>query len=86
MMSGLELRRIRETLGISVDEFAIELGFGGNRQGNRRTIHRFETEQRDIPYSVGKLAWLLSLRPGDLPQWPEHLVPVQLLEEGEIDG
>jgi transcriptional regulator with XRE-family HTH domain len=84
MMTGKEFRGIRKALNLTMDDFALELGFCGNISSNRRTIHRFETEIRPVPYGIAKLAWLLSLRPGNLPDWPKHLIPEQSLEgQGE---
>lgn len=76
-MSGAEFRQIRKALGLSLDQFALELGYEGSQNGNRNTIKRFESGDRPISLPVAKLAWLLQ-KTG--PQnWPQHLLaePVQ---------
>lgn len=70
-MTGAEFRKIRKHLGLSLDGFAIELGYEGTPNGNRNTIKRFETGKRPVPLPVAKLAFLLETR--GLPKWPEHL-------------
>jgi len=73
-LAGRELKRIRQHLNLTIDAFAIELGYEGNRKGNLKTIKRFETGERAVPLPVGKLAWLLA-RHG-LPEWPPGLEAV----------
>lgn len=70
-MSKTEFREIRKRLGLSSDEFAIELGYEGTRNGNRKTIERFERGMRAIPLPVAKLAFMLDTR--GIPEWPEYL-------------
>jgi transcriptional regulator with XRE-family HTH domain len=71
-LPGAEFRRIREHLGLSRDQYAIELGYEGNVNGNRTTIRRFETNERPVPLPVAKLAWLFSQ--SGLPEsWPSGL-------------
>ncbi len=71
-MDGREFRRIRETLNLSRDAFAIELGYEGNANGNRNTIKRFETNERPISLPVAKLVWLLGQH-GLPTAWPSGL-------------
>lgn len=70
-MPAAEFRRVRKKLGMSMDEFAIELGYEGTQNGNRTTIKRFETGKRPVPLPVAKLAYLLST--AGIPVWPPHL-------------
>ena len=70
-MNGHEFRSIRKALGLSLDQFALELGYNGNQQGNRNTIKRFETGERPISPPVARLAWLL--KKTGLPSWPENI-------------
>lgn len=71
-IDGKEFRRIREHLNLSRDQFAIELGYEGNMNGNRTTIRRFETNDRPVPLPTAKLAWMLSQN--GLPEsWPSGL-------------
>ncbi len=69
-----EFRRIRQHLNLTIDAFAIELGYEGNRKGNLKTIKRFETGERAVPLPVAKLAWLLAQN--GLPDWPSGLEAV----------
>lgn len=70
-MSGSEFRTIRKRLGLSMDVFAIELGYEGSRKGNITTIKRFESGERPISLPVAKLAWMLGCH--GVPQWPPDL-------------
>lgn len=70
-LSPEEFERIRKTLGLSLDGFAIELGYEGTKNGNRNTMLRFVRGRRPIPLPVAKLAWLME-RNGT-PTWPENL-------------
>jgi transcriptional regulator with XRE-family HTH domain len=70
-MSGRELRKIRERLGLTLDDFAIELGYEGSQNGNRTTIKRFENGERPISLPVAKLAFMLAQF--GIPKWPQHL-------------
>jgi transcriptional regulator with XRE-family HTH domain len=70
-MSGREFRKIRAHLGLSMDDFAIELGYEGNENGNENTIARFETGKRPVPLAVAKLAWMMQKH--GIPEWPEYL-------------
>lgn len=70
-MSGDEFRKIRKRLGMSMDVFALELGYEGSHKGNINTIKRFESGQRPISMPVAKLAWLLAQT--GIPKWPQHL-------------
>lgn len=71
-MDGREFRRIRVALDLTMDSFAIELGYEGNMNSNRNTIKRFETRERPIPLPVAKLAWLL-FQHGVPEIWPAGL-------------
>ena len=62
-LDGREFRRIREHLRLSMDEFAIELGYEGNRNTNRNTIKRFETTGEIALVSLLKLAFALDALP-----------------------
>lgn len=66
-----EFRRLREALNMSRDAFAIELGYEGNANGNRTSMRRFESGERNVPLPVAKLAWLLAQH--GVPQWPSGL-------------
>lgn len=81
-MKGHELRRIREELGLSPNQFALELGYRGNPRNNDALIDRYENGSKQIPLTVASLAWLIlewvrvgrSLNVEEsalLPQWPE---------------
>lgn len=70
-MTGSELRSIRKHLGLSLDKFALELGYNGSQDGNRNTIKRFETGRRPISPPVARLAWMLKQH--GLPEWPEAI-------------
>lgn len=70
-MSGAQFKDIRKRLGMSLDAFAIELGYEGNPSGNKKTILRFESGRRPIPLPVAKLAFMLDTR--GVPIWPPHL-------------
>ena len=71
-MPPSEFKRIRRKLGLSLDEFAIELGYEGNRRGNINTMRRFEGGKRGIPLTLAKLVFLIDLY--GLPDtWPAYL-------------
>ena len=81
-MKGSEFRQIREDLGLTPNEFAIELGYRGNELNNDRLIDRYENGTRQIPLTVASLAWLIrewsdlsAIITGnpniELPVWPE---------------
>ena len=71
-MPPATFKAIRQKLGLSLDQFAIELGYEGNRQGNIKTMRRFENGQRGIPLTLGKLVWMLSVF-GLPDSWPLEL-------------
>ncbi len=71
-MPRAEFKRIRQKLNLSLDQFAIELGYEGSRQGNNKTMRRFESGQRGIPLTLGKLVWLLDQH-GLPDSWPVEL-------------
>jgi transcriptional regulator with XRE-family HTH domain len=71
-MPRAEFKRIRQKLKLSLDEFAIELGYEGNRKGNIKTMRRFESGQRGIPLTLGKLVWMFDVY-GLPDSWPENL-------------
>ena len=70
-MPKKEFRAIRERLNLTRDAYAIELGYEGNENGNRKSMHRFESGRRGIPLTLAKLAWMLDKH--GLPDWPEYL-------------
>ena len=55
-MTGEELRRIREDLGLSTEKFGRALGYQGTYGIAARHIRRFESGARPIPLSIGRLA------------------------------
>lgn len=77
-MPASEFAAIRRKLKLSADEFAIELGYEGNRRNNRTTILRFEGGKRAIPLTLAKLVWLLDQH-GLPDSWPPHL-------EAQLEG
>jgi len=77
-MSGSEFRKIRKRLGLSMDVFALELGYEGSHKGNITTIKRFEKGNRPISLPVAKLAWMMSEH--GVPTWPFHLEASPLQE------
>ena len=82
-MLGSDLKRLRKALGLSVDAFAIELGYEGSKKNNCTTIRRFEAGKRGIPLTLAKLAWMIDQH-GLPEQWPEHLEAK--LENEECSG
>ncbi len=81
-MKGSEFRKIREELGLTPNEFAIELGYRGNDRNNDALIDRYENGSKQIPLTVASLAWLIREwvvlgksigveEGGLLPNWPE---------------
>lgn len=70
-MRGTEFRSIRKHLGLSLDEFALELGYSGTADGNRHTIKRLETGKRSISPQTARLAWML--KQFGPQQWPENI-------------
>lgn len=81
-MNPGEFRQIRKDLKLSMDVFAIELGYEGTRKGNATTIKRFESGKRPISLAVAKLAWMLSVY--GVPRWPDHLEAEPAKELGEM--
>jgi len=81
-MTPNEFRNIRKKLNLTMDDFAIELGYEGTRTGNRNTIARFERNKRPIPLPVAKLAWMMELH--GIPRWPRHLEAAPAQET--VDG
>ena len=69
---GRELRRLRDQLNLTRDEFALALGFEGTETTNRQTIRRFENGEREIPLKVARLAWMY-VQHGVPAQWPSGL-------------
>jgi transcriptional regulator with XRE-family HTH domain len=53
-MTGEELRRIRENLGLSTEKFGRALGYQGTYGIAARHIRRFESGARPIPLSIGR--------------------------------
>ncbi len=82
-MPADEFKNIRHRLKLSMDQFAIELGYEGNRKGNINTIRRFESGRRNVPLPLAKLAWLLNMH-GLPDSWPEYL-EAKLAEVPEED-
>src|SRR5882724_11079991 len=81
-VKGPEFRQIREELGLTPNEFAIELGYRGNERNNDALIDRYENGSRQIPLTVASLAWLIlewvvlaraytGHKDIELPDWPE---------------
>lgn len=71
-MPGREFRRVREHLGLTMDQFALELAYEGTRKNNRRLIQRFESGEFHIPLRTARLAWLMAQH--GLPSaWPSGL-------------
>ena len=81
-MKGPELRKIREELGLTRSELAIELGYRGTERNNEMLIRKYEHDNRQIPLTVASLAWLIreyvdlvGVVTGnegiELPDWPE---------------
>jgi len=81
-VKGPEFRKIREELGLTRNEFAIELGYRGNERNNSTLIERYEHDRKQIPLTVASLAWLIreyvdlvGTATGnegiELPDWPE---------------
>jgi transcriptional regulator with XRE-family HTH domain len=86
-MMGAQFRSIRKKLGITKNQFAIELGYRGNDRNNCMLIKRYEQGRKQIPLTVASLAWLIEFvfdQSGKLPDWPEwegydlELVPRQV--------
>lgn len=74
-IDGREFQRLREHMKLSRDMLAIELGYEGSETQNRKTIKRFETNERPVPLPVAKLAWILSVK-GIPESWPSGLEAV----------
>lgn len=81
-MKGPEFRKIREELGLTPNEFALELGYRGNERNNDALIDRYENGSKQIPLTVASLAWLIrewsdlvAVASGssivELPDWPQ---------------
>lgn len=67
-MKGEEFRKIREQLGLSQAEFAAELGYTGSRRNMRMLMERYESDRKQIPLYIARLAWLLGRHAvGDYP-------------------
>jgi len=71
-MSKAEFRRIRQKLGLSLDEFAIELGYEGSRRTNNNTIRSYEDGRKPIPLRIAKLAYMFDIH-GLPDSWPPEL-------------
>lgn len=71
-ISGKEFRRIREHLGLSRDQYAIEIGYEGSSNSNRQLIRRMEKGDRTVSLPVAKLVWLLGQH-GVPESWPSGL-------------
>jgi hypothetical protein len=79
-MTGAELKRIREELGLGRNDFALLLGYVGNDRNNNLRVRRLEDEEL-VPLYIGRLVWLIVhwyAEHGSLPHWP-----VELRIEGE---
>jgi transcriptional regulator with XRE-family HTH domain len=51
-MIGPDLRAIREAHGLTQEQLGQALGYTGSRQSVRTTLHRYETDKREIPPRV----------------------------------
>jgi transcriptional regulator with XRE-family HTH domain len=58
-MTGLELKAIRQKLGLSTIEFGRALGYEGADNTVSVTVRRYESAGREIPPWIGRLAFLL---------------------------
>ena len=71
-MPPATFKAIRHKLKLSLDEFAIELGYEGSRQGNIKAMRRYEDGHRAIPLRVAKLAHMFDIH-GLPDSWPPEL-------------
>lgn len=69
-MTPREFRQARQTLGLSLDQMALMLGYGGEYVNRKKQVHQLETGERPIREPVRRLmeAYLSGYRPGD---WPD---------------
>jgi transcriptional regulator with XRE-family HTH domain len=81
-MQGRDMKQIRKALRLSAVEFGRALGYEGTRGTVNTTIRRYESNGRDIPPWIARLAEMFK-RHGVPPEW----IPVE--EEataGPADG
>jgi transcriptional regulator with XRE-family HTH domain len=71
-LTGAELRKIRIKFGMTISEFASELGYDGKSNTVTVRFREFERGRRAIPLTLAKLAWLLDHN--GLPEWPVALI------------
>lgn len=59
-MTGDQMRKIREEMGLSLAQFGSLLGYAGNWNTMDVLINRYETGQKPIPLHIGRLVWLIN--------------------------
>jgi hypothetical protein len=73
-MNGKDFRAIRNKLGLTKHDYAIQLGYRGNELNNTVLMKRYEQGRKQIPLTVASLAFLLDHyfdHHCELPNWPD---------------
>ena len=71
-MTGAEFRAIRQKLGLTLNEWALALGYGrGNRNTRQVTVRKYEAGEREIPPWIERLTLM----------YQRHGVPDRFLAE-----
>jgi len=72
-MTGSEMKKIRDRMGLERLELARLIGYTGNDRNDESRIRKLESGAKQIPLYIARLVWLLSAhqrRTGILPEFP----------------
>lgn len=72
-MKGSELRRIRNSMGLSHKGMADLIGFTGTNRNNANRVRKYEKEDQ-VPLHIARFIWLMEvfyLGSGQLPPFPD---------------
>ena len=73
-MESVELKKLRQRLGLDRLQFARLLGYTGTDRNDEMRVRRYETT-RQVPLHIARFAWLIERfhqdHEGDLPDFPD---------------
>lgn len=59
-MKGVELKRLRQEMGLSRLELAALIGYTGTNDNNRSRLRQMENGRKEIPLYIARFVWLLA--------------------------
>jgi hypothetical protein len=72
-MHGIELKRIRQNLGMDRVQFARLIGYTGTDRNNETRLRSYENGKLQVPLYIARFVWLIDRyrdHTGILPQFP----------------